>query len=352
MGASFVQVFASHAEAGSVFAEDESATTLSSLLGELVNLLNAELLGDTSDSHLTGLGARDHLVGSGSPVVTAVLLGLAVSSAVAGASDLHLLDGGLLGNLDNLGTSLTATVSVSLSTDLAATVGASSEVASAGVVSLSFGMESLLSESSSSLEGEHLSSLAFSSALFSESDLSSFSLSFSSTFGLESSGGFSSSNFEGVHLSFVNGGTESLVVVGFGIRLDTVIPGFLSSTLASPDSFVSISLLADKTSSALLVGVTISLAVLESVISFTVNVGATDSVLGDTVIPGFLSTARASRNGFVSVSLEADVGSFTVTVSITVTLAGVEVLSMDIVSIKRSRSDGDRKDSGNSDGVH
>jgi hypothetical protein len=40
-----------------------------------------------------------------------------------------------------------------------------------------------------------------------------------------------------VHLSFVNGGTESLVVVGFGIRLDTVIPGFLSSTLASPDSF-------------------------------------------------------------------------------------------------------------------
>jgi hypothetical protein len=150
----------------------------------------------------------------------------------------------------------------------------------------------------------------------------------------------------------VNGGTESLIVVGFGIRLDTVIPRFLSSTLASPDSFVSVSLLADKTSSALLVGITISLAVLESVVSFTVNVGATGSVLGDTVIPGFLSTARASRNGFVSISLEADVGSFTVTVSITVTLAGVEVLSMDIVSIKRSRSDGDRKDSGNSDGVH
>lgn len=76
MGALIAQVTAFHAETGSLFAEGESATTLSSLVGELVNLLNAELLGSTSDSHLTGLVARDHLVGSDFPVlVTAVLLG-------------------------------------------------------------------------------------------------------------------------------------------------------------------------------------------------------------------------------------------------------------------------------------
>lgn len=240
---------------------------------------------------------------------------------------------------------------MSLSTDLAATVGASSEVASTGVISLSFGMESLLSESSSSLEGEHFSSLAFSSALLSESDFSSFSLSFSSTFGLESSGGSGFLKFEGVHLFSVNGGTESFVVVGFGIRLDTVVPVFTSSAMASPDSCVSVSLQAHKAFSALAVGITISLAMAETMCSLTVNFVAMNSVAvtkGDTVIPVSPSTAGASRDFGVPVSLEADIGSSAVTVSVTVTLAGAEVLSMNIGSIKTSGSGSDRKDSGSS----
>lgn len=100
--AGLVQVFASHAERSTVLSESEGAATLTSPGCELLNLLLAELLRGSSDSHLTGLSARDHLVGSDSPVVTAVLLGFAVSSALVGVLDHHLLGSGFAG-LDGLG---------------------------------------------------------------------------------------------------------------------------------------------------------------------------------------------------------------------------------------------------------
>ena len=96
MGGSFAQVSASSAETDGLVLELEGAASLSSLGREFVDFASAVLLGDTADSHLASLSAGDHLVGSDCPVVTAVTLGFAHGSALAGVLD------GLLGGLGRL----------------------------------------------------------------------------------------------------------------------------------------------------------------------------------------------------------------------------------------------------------
>jgi len=140
------EVSASLAQAVALLSESETAATLSFLRGELVDLGVARRFGDTVDSHHAGLSAGDHLVGTDIGVVTGVVLGLAISRALVLVSD---DDNCRLGLNDN---GVTTTVSRSLSSDLTATVSTSTVVASAGVVVLFLGMESLLSECSASDE--------------------------------------------------------------------------------------------------------------------------------------------------------------------------------------------------------
>jgi len=150
MGASCAQVLASSAETDGLLGELEGAATLSLFGSEFIDSVRAVLLGDTVESHLASLSAGDHLVGSDCPVVAAVTLGLAHGSALAGVLD------GLLGGLGRLDDDdfVATSVSTSLSTDFTASVCASSVVASARVVVLSFGMESLHSELSASDDSE------------------------------------------------------------------------------------------------------------------------------------------------------------------------------------------------------
>ena len=70
MGVLLGEVSASVAQAVALLSESETAATLSSLRGELVDLVVALLLGDTVDSHHAGLSAGDHLVGTDIGVVT------------------------------------------------------------------------------------------------------------------------------------------------------------------------------------------------------------------------------------------------------------------------------------------
>jgi hypothetical protein len=84
------EIGASLAHADSLVTEGKGAATLSSLGTELVDLVDAVLLGDSADSHLAGLGARDELVGSDSVVGGARLfLGGAEFRALVGGLELR-----------------------------------------------------------------------------------------------------------------------------------------------------------------------------------------------------------------------------------------------------------------------
>lgn len=202
MGASFAQVLAASAETDGLLGELEGAATLSLFGSEFIDSVSAVLLGDTVESHLASLSAGDHLVGSDFPVVAAVTLGFAHGSALAGVLD------GLLGGLGRLDDDdfVATSVSTSLSTDFTAAVCTSSVVASARVVVLSFGMESLHSELSASDDSESFGFLSsglltrkFGSEGFSGSLGSLGSLSFGNC-GSLLSGGFLSGSFIGSSL--------------------------------------------------------------------------------------------------------------------------------------------------------
>lgn len=91
MGTRVSEVAASLAQGVALLSEGKSATSLSSLGGELVDLVDAFLFGDSIDSHHAGLSAGDHLVGTNLGVVAAVVLGFAHSGALALVGDLELL---------------------------------------------------------------------------------------------------------------------------------------------------------------------------------------------------------------------------------------------------------------------
>jgi len=220
MGASIAQVLASHAETDGLLGELEGAATLSSFGSEFIDSVSAVLLGDTIESHLASLSARDHLVGSDFPVVAAVTLGFAHGSALAGVLD-GLLGG--LGRLSRLDDDFVATsVSTSLSTDFTTAVCASSVVASARVVVLSFGMESLHSELSASDDSESFGLLSgglltrkFGSQGFSSLHFSGLCLGDSGSLGLSlgDSGSLSSLSF-GDSGSLLSGGFLSGSFIG------------------------------------------------------------------------------------------------------------------------------------------
>jgi len=253
-----------------------------SLLGsEFVDLVLAVLLGDTADSHLTSLSAGDHLVGSDLVVVAAVTLGFAHSGALAGLLDDHFgglglgdtvvpvllsLSGAagdfgvsaslgadealvavavvvtislastevpatdvvsvqniLLGGLDDF---VATSVSSSLSTDFTAAVSASTKVASAGVVVLSFSMESLHSELSASDDSESGSLLSGGLLTRKSGSLSFSGLSLSDSNGL-SFGSFRLSDSDG--LSFGGG--------DLGLGSGQLSSGFLSGSFVSGGLF-------------------------------------------------------------------------------------------------------------------
>jgi len=231
------EIGASVAHADSLVTEGKGAAALSSLGTELLDLGIACVLGNTIDSHDTSLSARDKLVRSDFVVSRARLfLGSAHVVALAffgesnGSGNYGMLStcerlvsarglGNAVGSLFThvstarvverftststlssvivlvedtvctLGASLfngsrfTTSVSTSLSTDFTATPGISSVVASSGVIGLFLGVESLLSECSTSDKGE---SLSFSALILSldfgfTSELLLESLSFSSS---------------------------------------------------------------------------------------------------------------------------------------------------------------------------
>lgn len=186
MGALGSEVTASLAQGVALLSEGKSATSLSSLGSELVNLVDALLFGDSADSHHAGLSARDHLVGADLGIVAAVVLGFAHSGALVRVGDLELLSGtggvstsslvpglgetlsvvssaphefvtratpdlgiasvhflvfsvnGALGGLGD--SSVTTSVTLSLSSDFTTTPSISAVVASAGVVVLLLGV--------------------------------------------------------------------------------------------------------------------------------------------------------------------------------------------------------------------
>jgi len=197
------EIGASVAHADSLVTEGKGAAALSSLGTELLDFGIACVLGNTLDSHDTSLCARDKLVRSDSVVSRARLfLGFA-----------HVVALAFLGESLLNGSRFTTSVSTSLSADFTATPGISSVVASSGVIGLFLGVESLLSECSTSDKGESLSFSAlilsldfgFTSELLLESlsDLgfSSFLLLESFSFSSSNFGIFSSLNPEGMSSS-------------------------------------------------------------------------------------------------------------------------------------------------------
>jgi len=104
------------------------------------------------------------------------------------------------------------------------------------------------------------------------------------------------------------------------------------------DSGVSVSLGASEAFSAVSVAVTISLAFTE-VLAGDVDVGKSVCVGKDTVIPAFSTTSTTSRSGGVSVSLVADKVASAVAAAVTISLAKMQVLAVDVVSVHRSGGD-------------
>jgi len=127
-----------------------------------------------------------------------------------------------------------------------------------------------------------------------------------------------------------SGVSDSSLMSVPGVRADTVIPVLQASTLASTERFVSATLLADESSGAIGVSVTISLAVSKSITSVTVNVEVEENVGRwghDAVIPVSVGSATTSGNGDTATSLLADESSGAIGVSIAISLASVEATS-------------------------
>lgn len=113
---------------------------------------------------------------------------------------------------------------------------------------------------------------------------------------------------------------------------DTVVPVLLSSSLASGDLAESVSLVALESLLAVLVGVTITLASAE-VLAGDVDVLELSGSGVNTVIPSPSSLTAASGNLVATVSLVADEVSSAVLVGVTVTLASVAVFLGDVVAV-------------------
>jgi hypothetical protein len=123
-----------------------------------------------------------------------------------------------------------------------------------------------------------------------------------------------------------------VVVVLLLVGGDTVVPVLLSSSLASGDLAESASLVALESLLAVLVGVTITLASAK-VLAADVDVLELSGSGVNTVIPFSSSSAGASGNLLATVSLVADEVSSAVLVGVTVTLASMAVFLGDVVAV-------------------
>jgi len=138
---------------------------------------------------------------------------------------------------------------------------------------------------------------------------------------------------EGFHAVEEGHVTElTVVVVVLLLGGDTVVPVLLSSSLASGDLAESVSLVALESLLAVLVGVTITLASAE-VLAGDVDVLELSGSGVNTVIPSPSSLTAASGNLVATVSLVADEVSSAVLVGVTVTLASVAVFLGDVVAV-------------------
>lgn len=128
------------------------------------------------------------------------------------------------------------------------------------------------------------------------------------------------------------GHVTELTAVVLLLHGDTVVPVPLSSSLASGDLAESVSLVALESLLAVLVGVTITLASAE-VLAGDVDVLELSGSGVNTVIPSPSSLTAASGNLLATVSLVADEVSSAVLVGVTVTLASVAVFLGDVVAV-------------------